>query len=183
MAFNRFYKCPDCNGTFKFMHVLLNDPPPDRCELCGSWMNMDRPPEPVFVPQAPAVKGKVAAAVDEVYRGTEDASRLRAEMMAQLGGGSASDYAHTHITNMRDNQKPGDIAYVAPPPNPVSQIMAANPGVTGHQQNAMAFAEANRVGIGAYAGEKARQATVAQHRQQMQAIVGAGQLASYSGKS
>jgi hypothetical protein len=179
MAFNRFYRCPDCEGTFKFMHVLQDDPPPDRCELCGSWMNLDIPPEPVFVPQAPAVRSGKAKAVDDVYYGMEDSSRLRAEMMAQVGGGSASDYAHTHITNMKDNSREGDIAYVPPPPNPVTQMMAAAPQVTGHQANAMAFAEANRHGVGAYAGEGARKAVVSQHHQQVASLVGAGRIGSY----
>jgi hypothetical protein len=109
----------------------------------------------------------------------EDSSRLRAEMMAQVSGGSASDYAHTHITNMKDGQRQGDTAYVPPPPNPVTQVMAATPQMTGHQANAMAFAEANRHGIGAYAGEGTRQAVVSQHHKQVAAVVGAGRIASY----
>jgi hypothetical protein len=179
MAHFQSWACPDCGGKFRHLHHPDDAPPPDRCPLCDAWLS---DAEPTFIPQAPAVRSGVAQAVDDVYRGTEDSSRLRTEMMAQIGGGSASDYAHTIVTNMKDNQKPGDIAYVAPPPNPVTQVMAATPNLTGHQQNALAFAEANRVGVGAYAGERARQATVAQHRQQVQALVGAGQLASYSGK-
>ena len=135
--------------------------------------------ETTFIPQAPAVRSGVAQAVDDVYRGTEESSNLRAEMMAQLGGGDASDYAHTRITNLKDNQREGDTAFVPPPPNPVSQAMAALPNLAGHQATAQAFAEANRYGPGAYAGENARQAVVSQHRQQVAAVVGSGRIATY----
>lgn len=179
MAKYLHYKCPDCDGVFRDLQVRADDPPPDRCPLCNSWVSDTAPPEEVFVPQAPAVRSAISRAVDDVYRGTEDASVLRTEMMAQLGGGSASDYNHTKITNLRDHQRPGDVAYVPPPPNPVSELMRTNPNVGGHTQQAQQFAEANRYGVGAYAGEKARQATVSQHRAQLQSIVGAGTLARY----
>lgn len=178
MAFYRHYQCPDCGGTFKHMHTLSDEPPPDRCGLCGNWMS-DEPP-PVFVPQAPYVKSGAAKAVDDVYEGMVDASKARTELMAQMTGGSASDYNHTVITNLRDARE-GETNYVPPPPNPVSQAMAAQPNLTGHQASAMAFAEANRYGVGAYAGEGARQAVRSQHSRQVAELVSAGNMGSYAG--
>jgi len=178
MAKYRSWKCPDCRGTFRDLQVLLDDPPPDRCPLCGSWVSTD-PPEEVFVPSAPAVHGlsAKAKAADDVYYGMEDASALRTQMMAEAGGGSASDYDHTRITNLRTGLKEGEIAAVPPPPNPVSAVMQQTQ-LTGHQTNvtAQAFAAATTHGIGAYAGERARQAITSQHQQQVQAVVGAGRL-------
>lgn len=173
----RNYRCPDCTRVFEHSWYNSDEEFPDRCPLCGSWVSGDEPPTEVFVPRAPYVKtSETAKAVDDVYHGLEDGSKLRAEMMAQAAGGSASDFAHTQITNIRTGQ--GVVAAMPPPQNDVSQMMTATPGITGHQQNAIAFAEANRHGVGAFAGERARQATVAQHRQQLNAIIGAGQLAS-----
>jgi hypothetical protein len=180
MAFYRHYQCPDCNGVFKYLHTLSDEPPPDRCDLCGSWMSDE---EPVFVPQAPAVRGVSAStkAVDDVYEGMVDASKVRTELMAEMGGGSASDYNHTVITNMRSNAKEGETSFVPPPSNPVTQAMAAAPNLTGHQASAMAFTEANRYGVGAYAGEGARQAVRAQHNRQVSELVGRGTMGSYAG--
>src|SRR5215469_11321569 len=109
MAFFRHYQCPDCGGVFKFLHVLSDSPPPDECELCGAWMIVTFEgvefftPKPVFVPQAPAIGTHKGSSPDQLYRQMEQASADRTEDMAALGGGSASDYAHTKITDMIDN--------------------------------------------------------------------------------
>jgi hypothetical protein len=180
MAKYQPYRCPDCAEIFRHLHLLadLSDLP-DRCPLCGAWVSDDEPPETVFVPQAPAVRSALSQSVDDVYRGMEEGSQFRTEQMAAMAGGSASDYAHTKITNLNDRQKEGDIAAPPAPPSPVTQMMAATPGATGYQQNAQAFAEANRYGIGAYAGERTRQATVSQHHQQLRAVVESGRVGTY----
>jgi len=125
MAFFRNYQCPECNGVFRFLHHPSDAPPPDRCQLCAAWM-LDTP-EPVFVPQAPGIGTLQAKSHDDVYRAMEDASEARTHLMAQYGGGSASDYNHTKITDMHDNTREGDIsAKYAPPPNYVQEFMKLN---------------------------------------------------------
>jgi hypothetical protein len=169
------YQCPDCRGTFKHLHHPSDAPPPDRCPLCGSWVSDAEPPQEVFVPQAPAVHGASAKAkaVDDVYYGMEDASVARTHMMAEAAGGSASDYDHTKITNLR-NTKEGEIAAVPAAPNPVSTLMQQTPQTTGHQHNitAQGYAAATTSGIGAYAGERTRQQLTKQHHDNVRQLVG-----------
>jgi len=75
-----WYLCPDCGGKFRHLHHPSDAPPPDRCGLCGAWMNMDEPPQEVFVPQAPGIrKSDYAKAIDQTYRATEAASIARAD--------------------------------------------------------------------------------------------------------
>lgn len=185
MAKYKPYRCPDCEQVFRHMHLLsdLSDLP-DRCPLCDSWVSTEQPPEEVYVPQAPAVHGTgtqsaKTKAADDVYYGMEDASKLRAQMMADAGGGSASDYAHTQITNIRTGE--GVVAAMPPQQSDVTRMMAQTQGVTGnaYQQNAMAYAEATRYGPGAYAGERTRNAVTQQHQQQLRAVVGAGTIGTH----
>jgi hypothetical protein len=64
-----------------------------------------------------------------VYYAMEDSSKVNAERMAAMTpGASASDFSHTLITDMNDRQKPGDITWKPPPPNPVSQSIQAGRG-------------------------------------------------------
>lgn len=177
MARYRFWRCPDCDGTFKHLHHPDDSPPPDRCQLCGAWMSES---EPVFVPQAPMV-GNAAKikAVDDVYYGMEDASKARAELMAQhTPGASASDFSHTLITDMNDRQRPGDAAVKLPVRNPVTEAMAR--GIGGFQSSGGGM-------MPEYAalpltGDATRQNNVAQHRQMAHQLVAAGNMGSYKGR-
>lgn len=124
--------------------------------------------EPVFVPQAPAVSNPARVkAVDDVYYGMEDASKVRAEQMAAITpGASVSDFKHTLITNLRDRQKPGDIAAVPPPPSPVSQAIAA--GVGGFNGGAGMLPQYANIPL---TGDNARQAVNAGHWGRVHEIV------------
>lgn len=85
MAKFKHWKCPDCGGVFSDLQVRSDDPPPDRCKLCGSWMNLDAPPQEAFVPQAPGIrKSAYAASVDQSYRAMEETSAQRAEEAAGM---------------------------------------------------------------------------------------------------
>lgn len=80
-----WYKCPDCGGTFRFLHHPSDCEPPDRCELCGAWMSDDAPPVEAFVPQAPLIKKSAyAKSVDQTYRAMEESSAQRAEVAAGM---------------------------------------------------------------------------------------------------
>lgn len=117
----RRWRCPDCAVIIRQMP---GDPLPNFCVGCGADLREPETDEP-FVPQAPRIRNaERVKAVDDVYYGMEDASKARAEMMAEMTpGASASDFKHTIITDMNDRQRPGDIAYKAPPPNPVTKQM------------------------------------------------------------
>ena len=126
MAFYRPYRCPDCGGIFRFLHHPNDSPPPDECELCHSPMTVD---EPVFLAQAPRIGTQLGKGQDQVYRQMETASEARMELMAEHGGGSASDYRHTRITDMGDSSYVGDTAAkYSPPSNYVQEFMKLNQG-------------------------------------------------------
>ena len=169
MARFRFWKCPDCGGTFRHLHHPDDEPAPDRCALCGSWMS---DAEPSFVPQAPAVGNSARVkAVDDVYYGMEDASRVRAEQMAEMTpGASASDFNHTLVTNLRDRQRPGDIAAMPAPPSPVTQQMdflqarGGNVGFGGGSANRAEFAHIPQ------GGHAVREQTGRDHWSRVQAV-------------
>lgn len=149
MAFYRHYDCPDCGGRFKFMHVLSDDPPPDRCPLCGSWVSEAEPPQPVFVPQAPGIaKSAMAKSIDQTYNGMMDASVQRAEEAGDMlddqlrAAGVDDDTRRQHvaeaksqvkITNLREpsEMREGDTAYIGPSADAAAQrlsVGASRPG-------------------------------------------------------
>jgi hypothetical protein len=91
MARYQHYRCPECGGTFRFLHEHSDTPPPDRCPLCNAWVSEDEPPQPVFVAQAPGIrKSAYTKSVDQTYRAMEQSSIERADEAAAL---LESDYA------------------------------------------------------------------------------------------
>jgi hypothetical protein len=141
-------------------------------------------PEPVWAAESPRIgtnKGKVP---DHVYRQMEEASKHRTELMAEAGGGSASDYNHTKITDMNDNMREGDVAakYSAPP-NYVTEFMKLNQspsspigggyaplaGATGIE-----YASQTRVGPEAGAGAATHSRITRSHAQMARSIEATG---------
>jgi hypothetical protein len=159
MAKFRYWRCPDCSGVFKHLHVLSDDPPPDRCVLCGSWMSTETPPDETFVPVSPPIKKSAyARSVDQSYRAMEAASIGRAEEAASI---LETEYAkqpkdefdsgllratqreevaaiqsELKITNMRDpsEMREGDTAYIAPGVSQARQNLMTPTGGPGFQQ-------------------------------------------------
>ncbi len=76
MPVTRTYGCPECGGTFKFLHLNRDEPPPDNCELCKAYMG----DEPQEIPGAPAIIGVKAKAIDDAYRQLEESSAARADV-------------------------------------------------------------------------------------------------------
>lgn len=153
-----FYRCPDCGGTFRHLHHPSDDPPPDRCALCHSWMSDQEPPEEVFVPQAPLIRENTyAKSVDQVYRQTEADSIGRAEeagdMLEAAYRAQHIDDEHSglvrveqkneiaklkselKITNMRDpsEMREGDTAGIMPASDAAKRL-TNGPAVPGFQQ-------------------------------------------------
>jgi hypothetical protein len=183
MAVFRSYKCPDCNGVFRYLHHPNDAPPPDACELCHASMVGEGP---VFVPQAPRIGTQLGKGQDQVYRQMERSSEARMEMMAQHGGGSASDYSHTKITDLHDNQREGDVAAkYSPPPNYVSEFMKLNQGTSlpvggGYAPLAggtgIEYAAAAHTGAFPHAGASTRDGIVRSHASLARAVEHEGRL-------
>lgn len=133
------YRCPECAEAFKWPK---DAEPPDRCQLCGAWVNAEDPPDDVFVPKAPAIrKSDYAKSIDQTYRAMETQSAARAEEAASMLADQyrkdnrespfESDPRVLHdfqedqikriredlkITNMEDpsTTRPGDISAITP---------------------------------------------------------------------
>lgn len=157
MAVYRAYQCASCAGKFRWLHHPNDEPPPANCPLCGAATG---DVVESFIPQAPAIQGVHAIAGDQVYRAMEASSAARAEMMAEVGGGSASDYAHTKITDLKDNTHEGEVSAVMPSTNEVRAFMQQHGGAApiGVQANAQARAYATQAhtGYAPYQGLKSQ---------------------------
>lgn len=116
---------------------------PDTCPICKQYIGSDGKDEVA----APFISKSSRKVADLVYRDMEQKSEVRAQLAAQETGLSTSDVAHLKVTNMRDNQREGDTAFV-PEVNPVSKSMNAAPQMTGFS------AGAAQLGIQASAGTK-----------------------------
>lgn len=140
MAKFLWFRCPDCGGTFKHLRVLSDEPPPDRCSLCGNWMNLDSPPEEVFVPQAPRIaisnyakswdqtanaimsssEGRANAAEDQLRtewarQDKEDPFQGNTEMLAETRRQQIDELkSGLKITNMREpnETREGDVSAI-----------------------------------------------------------------------
>ncbi len=105
------YECPDCKGQFDFMHHPSDEPAPDRCELCNAWMGDEPEKVPVLHLNFGKEKNRV---VDQVYRRMESASIENANQAAEMTGASVSEMSAIKITDLKTNQREGDVAAVAP---------------------------------------------------------------------
>jgi hypothetical protein len=184
MAKYVYYKCPDCGGTFRHMHVLLDDPPPERCELCGAWVADDEPPEAVFVPQAPRIReSPFAKSVDQTYRAMEESSIQRAKDAADMAGVPESEMSHIKITNMRDpsEMREGDIAAILPAASTAAaQRLTVGPSVPAFQQ--MSGGIANYApGLGPTGASTVASVTTGHHQRAVQ-MIRAGNMGSYTEK-
>lgn len=102
MPIMRTYGCPDCGGSFDFLHMTRAELPPAHCDLCGAFMGDTEP----ALPQVNVGGGAVTRSVDQVYR---DAERT-------MG-----------VTDWKDSIREGEqtAKLRALPNNPVTQAAAA----------------------------------------------------------
>lgn len=126
-------KCPSCRGSFAWNP---REGMPDLCALCGEKVGHDTADDIVF---CPAIRTNAKTrSVDEVYRQMEAGSITRAQIAAEMTGAPVSEMSDLKITNMRDNQRQGDMA-VSLPANPVSELMAAAPNTYGFSGAGQAY--------------------------------------------
>lgn len=173
MGVYRSYRCPDCTGVFEFFHHPSDEPPPDHCPMCNSYVG----PEQDALPSASKVAGVAGKSGDQVYKAMEDSSRARAEMAAEMTGQSVSDMSAMLTTNMKDNLREGDTSHVSAP-NAVSTLMQTTGigGMAHSQEQGHEYARATRVGPGAGAGAATIQGVTNHHHAVAARMVAKGDL-------
>lgn len=97
-------RCPKCRKAFRW---TASAGFPDQCPLCNEDVGGNRADDDIVIP---FIRSAKTDRTDQVYRDIERGSEVRAELGAQAAGCSVSDMAALKITDMRDNQREGDIA-------------------------------------------------------------------------
>lgn len=139
------YRCPDraCRKTFPWDTA---EDPPTMCPHCG-YCYAERDDKVVYMPNILSDKTK---SIEAVARGIMDGSEKRAELAAEAAGVPVSEMSAMKITNLNDGRQSEfatkDVS------NPVTQVMAQTPGLTGFQPNGAAFAQSTGQGPYARAG-------------------------------
>ncbi len=131
----RVYACPGTEThpphQFRYLHhpSVEADPLPRYCSVCSFDSQGEDMPAALTTPHlAKSIKG----VVDTMHREMEAGAEFRAQMAQEQFGLDASEAALMKETNMKDNLRAGDTSFIEVN-NPVSQVMAAAPGVTGFQ--------------------------------------------------
>lgn len=139
------YRCPEisCRKTFPWDS---KDEPPNLCPHCG-YSYREEEEGVISMPNILSARTK---SIEGVARSVMDSSEYRAEQAAEMAGGTAADYSSLKITNMNDGRN-SEFA-VKDVSNPVTEVMAQTPGLTGFQPNGSAFAAATNVGAHPRAG-------------------------------
>lgn len=179
------YRCPDCNGVFRHLHHPSDEPPPDRCALCGAWVSDDEPLDELFVPKAPRIaKSAYAKSVNQVYRKMEESSIERAREAADMAGVPESDMSHLKITNMRDpsEMREGDTAAIMPSTAVAAQRLTTPTAKPGFQQYGGGVPD-HAPGVGGYQQRNAVMTDIrSTHSQRASAMVRAGELGRHQEK-
>jgi len=158
MAFS--LRCPACRGKFRWDP---NEGMPDKCELCGGKVGHDRDDDDLVWRLLRATDR--TASIDKVYRDMEAGSEVRAQAAAEMLGVPTHEMSAIKITDMKDNQRQGDIAAVVPP-NPVSQMMEATAGRTGFGvPDAVQYSQQSMTGPEPSAGARMRSTLQRFHEQ------------------
>lgn len=115
MAFK--LRCPVCRGSFRWNPL---EGMPDICKLCGADVGHNRADDDVVIPMFRT--SSKTKAIDQVYRDMEKGSEVRAQAAANMLGVPVSEMSSLKITNMKDNQRAGDIADASPAPTIEPQV-------------------------------------------------------------
>jgi endogenous inhibitor of DNA gyrase (YacG/DUF329 family) len=91
-------RCPACRKKFPWKSGADL---PDDCPLCGAYVGSDRDDSDIVMPFVSSHKAK---SMDRVYRQMEAGSERRAELAAEMTGGSKEDFAGLKITNLNDRR-------------------------------------------------------------------------------
>ena len=171
-------RCPSCRKTFRW-----EGPWPRYCPRCQYDTSLDDKPE-VAAPHISSGRAKaLSQSADQTYRGMEAGAQAGAEAAAAALGVPVAEMSGMKITDMNDRLREGDLAMKAPPPNPVSNVMAASPswGLQGSDAG-RGWAEATlKTGPEGRAGARASDALRAFHEANAPAAVRASETHRYAG--
>lgn len=107
MAFQ--LRCPKCRKAFPWKPT---DAMPTDCPLCWESISEERADDDIVMP---FIRSAKTDRTDKLYRDMEAGSEQRAVLGAQAAGCSVQDMAGLKMTDMKDNQREGDIAAVLTP--------------------------------------------------------------------
>lgn len=96
-----------CNACSHRLPWKPTDKTPSECPKCGASFGEERDDSDVVMP---FIRSAKTTNNDKLYRDMEKGSEVRAELGAQAAGCSVSDMSAMKMTDMRDNQREGDIA-------------------------------------------------------------------------
>lgn len=162
------YRCPDISCRKTFPWDSSKDDPPNLCPHCG-YRYREEEDGVISMPNILSARTK---SIEGVARSVMDSSEVRADMAAEMAGGTSSDYSSLKVTNLNDGRNSEyatkDVV------NPVTEVMAQTPGLTGFQPNGAAFAGATNVGPYARAGANIVTRLSTSHGQRAAATAAAG---------
>lgn len=112
-------RCLVCREAFRWD---ASQGMPEYCPIptCGEYIGSDGKDE-VAAPFIATSRGKVP---DLIYRDMEAKAEYRAQQAAEMTGASAADVSHLKMTNLKDGQREGDMAF-SNNLTPVQQAMSA----------------------------------------------------------
>jgi hypothetical protein len=125
-------RCPFCRQAFPWEAAL---PFPRVCPLCTEEIGI---PDRGEVIQMPSLRSAKTKAVDKTYRDMESGSEVRAQIGAEVTGGTKEDMAALKITDMADNMRAGDIA-AKEADAAMKRLQAGTPMDIGFQGNGAEF--------------------------------------------
>jgi hypothetical protein len=99
-------RCPVCRTKFKWD---ITQGYPEFCinTECESRIAHDRADDDIVLP---SMRSSKLAVADRVYREMEAGSEVRAQAAASMMGVPTAEMSELKITNLRDNQRQGDLA-------------------------------------------------------------------------
>ena len=97
-------RCSSCRKAFPWK---ASEGMPDACPLCKEPIGGNRDDDDIVMP---FIRSAKTDRTDKVYRDMERGSEIRAELGAQAAGVPVSEMSALKMTDMKDNQREGDIA-------------------------------------------------------------------------
>ena len=121
-------RCPECRHKIPWSKDVAM---PSFCPACGKRVGSDRADDDVVMPFIRS-SGKTAS-IDKLYRDMESGSETRAALAAEAAGVPVADMSAMKMTDMRDNQREGDIAQLDREANAAeARLKQASPAAIPH---------------------------------------------------
>jgi hypothetical protein len=96
---------------------------PLQCMSCGVSFGPARADDDIVMP---FVRSPKTSRTDQVYRDAERGSEIRAKLAAEMTGATEAEMSGLKITDMKDNQREGDIAAKLTPTKTEGQFFQPN---------------------------------------------------------